>query len=82
MMNMLSSSMGTDPGSTVLSMRCQAGRDCTRQAGYVLSGGLSGAARYTCAFHLAEAIDEALGQPVLTPGRQPAVWPAVTVRRA
>ncbi len=74
--------MGTEPGPAALSMNCQVKPDCAHQAGYVLSGGVSGFILYTCALHLAEAIDDALGAPILTPGRQPMAWPSVTVRRA
>ncbi len=74
--------MDTEPGTSALSMNCQVKPGCTHLAGYVLSGGVSGVMLYTCALHLAEAVDDALGEPVLTPGRQPMAWPSVTVRRA
>jgi hypothetical protein len=73
--------MGTEPGTALVAMRCQVKGNCTHQASYVLSGGVSDVIRDTCALHLAEAIDDALGQPILTPGRQPMAWPSVTVRR-
>jgi hypothetical protein len=74
--------MGPEPGTAALSMNCQVKRDCTHLAGYVLSGGVSGVMAYTCALHLAEAIDDALGEPVLTPGQQIMARPIVTVQRA
>ena len=63
-------------------MNCQVKRNCTHLAGYVLSGGVSGVMVYTCALHLAEAIDDALGEPVLTSGQQLMARPIVTVQRA
>ncbi len=74
--------MGTEPGNAALSMNCQVKPDCTHQAGYVLSGGISGdIMRYTCALHLTEAIDDALGEPILT-SQQLMARPIVTVQRA
>ncbi len=70
--------MGTEPETAALSMNCQVKATCTHLASYVLSGSVSGVMLYTCALHLAVAIDDALGKPVLTPGRQP----ERTVRRA
>jgi hypothetical protein len=75
--------MGTEPGTAVLSMNCQVKRDCTHLAGYVLSGGLSSVMRYTCALHLVEAIDDALGELVFTSQQYPVnTWTSVTVQRA
>ena len=74
--------MGTEPGPAALSMNCQVKRNCTHLASYVLSGGVSGIPLYTCALHLAEAIDDALGEPILTSRQQPMAQPIVTVQRA
>jgi hypothetical protein len=63
-------------------MNCQVKRDCTHLASYVLSGGVSGVMLYTCALHLAEAIGDALGQPIFMSRQQPTAQPIVTVQRA
>ena len=63
-------------------MNCQVKPDCTHHASFVLSGGVAGAMLYTCALHLAEAIDDTLGQPILTSQQQLMARPIVTVQRA
>lgn len=74
--------MSTEPGPAALSVNCQVEPDCTHLAGYILSGGVSGAMVYACAVHLAEAIDDALGEPILTSRQQHMARPIVTVQRA
>lgn len=63
-------------------MNCQVKPDCTHLASYVLSGGVSGVLLYACTLHLAEAIDDALGEPILTSRQQRMARPIVTVQRA
>jgi hypothetical protein len=69
-----------ETATRVLSMNCQV-QGCPRPAAYVVSGGLSNS-RFTCSVHLTDAIDSALGQPILRSKRRPAAQVIVHVTRA